>query len=235
MISTKDVGAESTGGGLSKTIEPGRHTLKINSVELKRFPFMETDKGYYLVLNVETKPIEGFEGFFIDVNDESKGRHEGQVGEVKTNRYYYKDGTTPSGVKISRDTEIVKAIRKICYAANRYDWFESVDGKFQTIEEFVEGFNSSDVYKNVYFDICVAGKEYEKKNGYTAYDLYFPKLTAKDLVNIEKESAKPSRLINYNQNEHMIKLEPKEVTSFGDDVSAEEMPFDVNNNTDFDL
>jgi len=234
MISTKDAGGESTGGGLPKLIQPGEHVLKINSVSLKRFSFMEADAGYYLMLNVETKPIEGFEGFYID-NDESKGRHEGQIGEIKTNRYYYRDGKTPSGVEISRDMEIAKAIRKVCMAANRYDWYESVDNKYKTIEDFIDGFNESDVYKGKWFKMTVAGKEYEKKNGYTGYDLYFPKLTAKGLVNIEAEEAKPSRLISFNSGEHFIKLEPKEVTGFGDDVSAEEMPFDVNNNTDFDL
>lgn len=232
MISTKDVGGENTGGGLSKTIGPGQHTLKINNIELKRFPFMETDQGYFVVLNVETKPIEGFEGFFIDFNDQSKGRYEGQVGEVKTNRYFYKNTTTPSGVEINRDHEIVKAIRKICFAANRYDWFESVDGKFNTIEEFVEGFNGSDVFKDKYFNITVAGKEYEKKNGYTAYDLYFPKLD-KGLVNIEAEEAKPSKLIKYNETDHCIKLEAKEVSSFGDDMSDNSVS--IQNNTDFDL
>jgi len=233
MISTKDVAPDSSGGGIGKVIEPGNHTLKINGIKLVRFPFMENDKGYYLELSVETKPIEGFEGFFRDVNDESKGRHEGQVGQVKTNRYYYKDGTTPSGIEISRDMEIVKAIRNICYATNRYDWFESADGKYETIEEFIDAFNESDVYKDKYFNMTVAGKEYEKKNGYTAFDLHFPKMS-RGTVAMELEGAKPSKIVTFNPNEHMIKLEPKEVTSFGEDME-EEAPFDVNNNTDFDL
>tara|TARA_R110002020_G_scaffold29571_9_gene93227 strand:- start:1685 stop:2383 length:699 start_codon:yes stop_codon:yes gene_type:complete len=232
MISTKDVGGDSTGGGLSKTIGPGEHTLKINNIKLIRFPFMEADNGYYLALEMETKPIEGFEGFLKDYNDETKGRFEGQVGEVKTNRYFYKDGTTPSGIVINRDTEIVKAIRKICFAADRYDWFDAADGKYKTIEKFIEAFNDSDVYKDKYFKVCVAGKEYEKKNGYTAYDLYFPKLSGKEVVNIELDNAKKSRLISFDANNHMIKLEPKEVSSFDDDMNE---PLDVKNNTDFDL
>jgi hypothetical protein len=232
MISTKDVGGDNTGGGLSKTITPGEHLLKINNVKLVRFPFMETDKGYYLALEVETKPIEGFEGFLKDFNDESKGRYDGQVGEVKTNRYFYKDGTTPSGIVITRDTEIVKAIRKICFAADRYDWFDTADGKHNTIEEFIEAFNQSDVCKDKFFKMCVAGKEYEKKNGYTAFDLYFPKLSGKDVVNIEIEDAKKSRLISYDASNHIIKLEPKEVSSFDEDVNES---LDIKDNNDFDL
>ena len=63
-LSTKDV--KTGGGGLPKTIAPGEHTLRINSIELTRFAFMEADNGYYLMINVETKPVEGFEGFFIN-------------------------------------------------------------------------------------------------------------------------------------------------------------------------
>ena len=113
-LSTKDV--KTGGGGLPKTIAPGEHTLRINSAELKRFPFMETDNGYYFILNVETKPIDGFEGFFIDKDDESLGRYAGQIGEVKTNRYYYKDGATKSGIIINRDMELLKQLKNLCVA-----------------------------------------------------------------------------------------------------------------------
>ena len=76
-LSTKDVKTGEAGGGL-KTITPGQHKLKINSIELKRFSFMEQDQGYYFIMNVETEPIDGFEGFMIDVNDPSKGNYAGK-------------------------------------------------------------------------------------------------------------------------------------------------------------
>lgn len=230
MISTKDIASESTGGGLPKTIKPGQQTLKINSVGLKRFPFMEQDNGYYFTLNVETKPLEDFEGFMIDQNDESKGRYEGQVGEIKTNRYFYKDGKTKSGIEVFRDEEILKQVRKVSLASTgTTKWLDSVDGKYETIEELVEGFNESGVFKGLFFDFTVAGKEYERKNGYTGFDLFLPKLT-RDTSAFELEGKASARLIEFNELDHWVKLTPKPVESFGTtDTYAQ------GNNTDFDL
>jgi hypothetical protein len=75
---------------MAKTIAPGNHVLKINSVELEDFRFIEGAK--HLILHVETAPIEGFEGFLLDKDDESKGRFEGQIGRVKASQYAYADG-----------------------------------------------------------------------------------------------------------------------------------------------
>lgn len=230
MISTKDIASESTGGGLPKTIKPGQQVLKINSIGLKRFPFMEVDNGYYFVMNVETKPLEDFEGFMKDQNDESLGRYEGQVGEIKTNRYFYKDGKTKSGIEVFRDEEILKQVRKISLASTgNTKWLDSVDGKYETIEELVEGFNESGVFKGLYYNFCVAGKEYERKNGYTGYDLFLPKLT-RETSAFELEDKGTDRLLTFNESDHWVKLESKPVTSFGNDVTAGGIT-----NTDFDL
>ena len=103
---------------------------------------MEKDNAYFVNLSVETKPLENFEGFWIDKNDESKGRHEGQVGIVKSGRYFYRDGETKSGVQIHRDNEILKFIKNLCNEASCDGWFKKADDKYETIEEFIEGFNN---------------------------------------------------------------------------------------------
>lgn len=214
-LSTKEV--KTGGGGLPKTIAPGQHNLKINSVELKRYSFMEKDNGYYLILNVETEPIEGFEGFFIDVNDESKGRYAGQIGQIKTNAYYYKDGETKSGIKVNRDMEILKQLKNICIASDKESWFDKdADGKFDTVEDFVEGFNKAGITKDKLYKFCVAGKEFERNNGYTGYDLFLPKLT-RGTVAFEAANSKISKVIPFNESTMHEKLTPKEVNNFGDD------------------
>jgi hypothetical protein len=64
-LSTTDLG---TGGsGQPKTISPGNHVLKINSIELEDFKFIDNAK--HLMLHVETEHIEGFTGFMIDKDD----------------------------------------------------------------------------------------------------------------------------------------------------------------------
>ena len=80
-LSTKDL-VTSGGGGLPKTISPGNVTLKINKLELEDFSFIEGAK--HLLLHVETEPIDGFEGFLFDKDNEGLGRHAGQVGKVLT-------------------------------------------------------------------------------------------------------------------------------------------------------
>ena len=99
-LSTTDLGKEG-GSGLPKTISPGNNTVKVNSVHLDEFKFIPG--AYHLMLNVETKPIEGFEGFMIDKDDESKGHYAGQIGRVKAAQYAFADGKTKSGVPIQVD------------------------------------------------------------------------------------------------------------------------------------
>lgn len=216
-LSTKNV--QTQGGGGLKTIQPGQHKLKINKIELKQYPFMEADNGFHLILHVETEALPDFEGFFIDVNDESLGRYEGQIGQVKTNRFYYKDGTTKGGTVINRDMELLKQFKNLCMASDNMKWFDQVDNKFDTIEDFVEGMNKSNLFDEKWFNICVAGKEFERKNGYTGYDLYFPKLT-RGKVAIEAADTAVSKLISFNEAEHWVKLENKEVADFGNDENG---------------
>ena len=214
-LSTKDV--KTGGGGLPKTISPGTHTLKINSVSLKRFAFMEADNGYYFILNVETKPVDGFEGFFIDKDDESLGRYAGQIGEVKTNRYYYKDGTTKSGIEISRDMELLKQLKNLCIASDSIQWFDDADGKYDTIEAFIDAFNAAAPFKDKYMNFTVAGKEFERKNGYIGYDLFTPKLV-RGTVAFEADDVKISKLISFDEEKMWEKYQKKEVESFSDDT-----------------
>ena len=231
MLSTKDV---KTGGdgGTPKTITPGNHTLKVNSIELKLWSFMEKDNSYFVNLSVETKPIEGFEGFFINPDDESLGRYEGQVGQVKSQRWFYKDGETKRGDAIYRDNEILKFIKNFCSETGCSDWFKKADDKYETIEEFVEAFNSDAPFKDKWLDCCVAGKEFYKKNGYLGYDMFFAKY-----ANRTKGYAAEGTgdVHEYNMEEHLIKAEPPaDVESFGDD-SKEPLMDKVANAPEFDL
>lgn len=231
-LSTKNIkGGESA--GMLKNIIPGQHKVKINSIELKRFSFMDADQGYYLNMNVETEPIEGFEGFLKDYNDESKGRYDGQIGVVKMNRYYYKDGATKSGVEISRDEEILKAIKRLCAATGCTGWFDDVDGKYNTIEEFVEGFNATAPFKDQYVKMTVAGREYQKQSGYIGYDLFLAKNT-KGKLNIEAADAKISKLVPFNEDEHWTKFVAEEVSNFGDNDIPAGSP-DLSGAPDFEL
>ena len=216
-LSTTDLGT--VGSGLPKTITPGNHVLKINSIELEDFKFI--DNAYHLMLHVETAPIEGFEGFMIDKDDESKGRYAGQIGRVKASQYAFADGETKTGIKIQRDRSILIFLRTLAHTFQLDSWFVEQDGKHETIEDFVKEFNKTADFREKYLEFCIAGKEYEGKTGYTNYDMWLPKAEGKKYAfGAEKDDV----VIVYNEAKHLKKLEVKEVKSFGDNEDVFEKP-----------
>ena len=227
-LSTKDLVNENNGGGMAKTIAPGNHTLRINSVVLEDFQFIDGAK--HLVLNVETEPIEGFEGFLIDKDDESKGKYKGQIGRVKASQYAFADGQTKSGIKIQRDRSLMMFLANLSKATGIMKWFEEQDNKFNTIEDFVKNFSNNAPLKDKYLDFCIAGKEYENKSGYTAYDMWLPKAENNKYAYGEEGS---ERILKYDEAKYLKKLEVKPVDNFGDD--DDDFPTPGKTSSDFSL
>lgn len=223
-IGTKDVG---TGGsGIPKTITPGNHKLKLNSLVGEDFKFIPG--GISIVLNVETEPLEGFEGFMLDKENPDAGHYKGQIGRVKSGQYAFADGVTKSGVQISRDNSILVFIKSLCTTLDIVDWFDAQDNKHNTIEEFITAFDKTAPYQDKYLDFCIAGKEYEGKTGYTNYDLYLPKSSRDGFAYAKLGSGKQ---LLYSEALHLKKLEAKKVETFGED------DFEVSTKvgSDFDL
>lgn len=225
-LSTEDLG---TGGtGLPKTISPGNRVLKINYVELEEFKFI--DNAYHLMLHVESEPIEGFEGFMLDKNNESKGHYAGQIGRVKASQYAYADGETKTGIKIQRDRSILIFLQNLCKTLGINDWMTQQHNKHATIQDFVEAFNATAPIKDKYLEFCIAGKEYMGKTGYTNYDMWLPKAEKGKYAFGEIED---NKVLQYDESKHLKKLETKEVKSFGDD---DDVAFKPNkSSTDFSL
>ena len=171
-LSTTDLTTEGS-GGMPKTIAPGNHELKINSIRLDEFRFIEG--AHHLLMEMETMPIEGFEGFMRDRDDDSKGRYKGQIGRVKASQYAFADGETKSGIKIQRDRSVLMFLKNLSNALGINDWFTEQDNKHETIHDFVKAFNETAPYQDKYLNTCLAGKEYENKSGYLAYDCWFAK------------------------------------------------------------
>ena len=225
-LSTTDLGGG--GNNLPKTISPGNHTLKINSIQLEDFRFIENAK--HLLIHVETKPIEGFEGFAIDKDNPEAGNYKGQIGRVKASQYAYADGETKSGIKIQRDKSIMMFLQNFCKTLGLTEWFIAQDRMHETIEDFVNEFNKTATFKDKYFEFCVAGKEYMNKSGYINYDMWLPK-AENGKYGLANE---PGRVITYNEAKHLRKLEVTEVKSFGDDDEFA-LPKKKNSSTDFSL
>jgi hypothetical protein len=223
-LSTTDLG---TGSGMPKTITPGNHVLKINSIHLEEFTFI--DGAYHLMLNVETPAIDGFEGFMIDKDDESKGHYAGQIGRVKASQYAFADGETKSGIKIQRDRSIMIFLKNLAHTYGIDEWFIAQDNKFDTIEDFVKHFSENAPIKDKYLKWCVGGKEYMGKTGYTNYDLYLPKGEGTKYAYADAEGGK---VLEYNEAKHLKKLEVTEKKEFGAD---DDLSIPSKNAADFSL
>lgn len=210
MISTKNI--NTNGSSLSKVLEPGNKTIKINSVALEKGYKEDT---YNIVMQCEGIALENFEGFYRDVKDQSLGRYEGQVGRVKSSEWPYNDFILPNGNKIVRDDEILKFISNLCDALES-NWLAEQDNKFETIEELVKGFNIDAPFENIFLYTCLCGKEYMNKSGYLNYDLFLPKYTKQGFP-FEKlnEESDTSNVYTFNPDSHINKMKKtQEVDSF---------------------
>lgn len=207
-LNTKDIkGGE---GGVPKTLQPGNQKCTVNSVTVEDFKFKEG--GLHIILNLEGPDMgPEFEGFFLDKNDEAKGRHKGQVGRVKAAEYAYADGTTKTGVVISRDNEMLKFLKNFCTALGCGEWLIDQNGKHETIQSLFKQFDKDKPFKGVVLNYCLCGKEYVDKNGYNNYDLFLPKYS---------KAGAPygtNRVLAFNEAEHIKRKKNESVTEFGSD------------------
>ena len=214
-IGTKDV--KVGGGALSKTFMPGNHTCKINNIRLDRPAFAKDGEDmYYLVLDLETESLgESFEGFFIDKDDESKGRYLGQTGRIKTSQWPYKDSEW-QGKTWSMVDEIIKFLKSICITMDS-DWMDKADGKFDTIEQMVEAFNKQAPFKDTFFAWCIGGQQVPGDDGYPKYYMHLPKFSrgSKLFTSVDDDAD----LLEYDKALHLqVKGEaPVTVKNFGTD------------------
>lgn len=232
MINTKDI--PESEAGLPKTISPSNVTAKINSVALEKVPYIEG--GLNFILNIETEPIEDFEGFLIDKDNPDLGRYAGQIGKLKTSQYAYANSTTRSGIVVNRDANILKMLGKLCSELDCREWLDSQDNKHDTIESLIEAFNLDKPFKDKWLYMCVAAKEYKNKAGYMNYELYFPKLSRGEDAFCNASNS-TNKVLVYDEAKHLRKyVEPASVTNFEpqSDFSSG-MPTSSGVSSDFEL
>jgi hypothetical protein len=224
MISTKNL--PSSEKGLPKTITAGNHVVKVNSIYVDETPSRWNEGAFNIIVNVETKPIEGFEGFWIDKDNESKGKHLGQVGRVKANRYGFSDFDNGT-IKRDKTQEFLKFMRNLCISTNCMDWFNSIDDKkYNTIQDLVDGFNNDKPYADKYINCIVSGKEYQSRGGYINQELFFGNPSKEGLI-MESIEENPSKLQKFDEEKHLIKLVQKEEFEQLDNVAGVSADLDL--------
>lgn len=227
MLSTKDMSAGS--GKVKPVIDAGNQELKINSIILNTPPY---DKSAYdLQINVESKPVTGeFEGFLHDMNNPSGPRYQGQVGRVSFQRYAFADTTLPSGREINRDAEIMKALIFMSEQQGKRAELDAIEA--QTIEQFVESANTI-LSGDTYYNFCIAGREWENKEGYINLQLFLPK-RSRNGVTIERLDVDNSNMVEFNRSEHIVALKNKSTNTASTTSSFEPVAGTVSGD-DFDL
>tara|TARA_R100000544_G_scaffold30635_1_gene16895 strand:- start:22349 stop:23026 length:678 start_codon:yes stop_codon:yes gene_type:complete len=202
MFNTKDMQVGS--GKVRPLMGPGNEVVRVNSITFDKTPY--DAEAFNINLHMETKPIGGdFEGFFMDKDNESKGRYQGQIGRVRMTPFPYKSTTLASGREIDRDQEILKSMIFLSEVMNKRAELDAIEAA--TIEAFVD--SCSKIFSGTYFNVCLGSREWENKEGYTNNDLYLPKLS-KAGIPAEALDAENSRLIVFDSNDHVRKLVKKE-------------------------
>ena len=191
---------------LAKTINPGVHNgLIINGLSL-----FEKESSYNnkmqrkLLLYVETQPVSDpeFEGFYIDNNNHSLGRHAGQVGTIQLNLYNYadedRDGNRvdPAVWQKSLAIDIIKFATAIgvdrkneidTIVASNYNDFVNIVGKVITgrVIDMVVGGNAymSNGYTNYYLKVVNPKKD----GSYRGYGYRVAGDESKALINYDPE------------------------------------------------
>jgi len=212
MLNTKNMTVGS--GKVRPLMGPGNRQVRINQISFDKTPY-DSD-AYNVNLHMETKPIGGdFEGFFRNKDNESEGRYEGQIGRVRISPYPYKDTTLPSGREISRDQEVLKSMIFLGEVLDKRDELDSIEA--ETIEDFMKSVNNV-LVSDTWFNVCLASREWENKEGYINNDLYLPKLS-RDGVPAEQLEMEGdnSRLIQFDPAIHIkpvIRKEPEQAKNF---------------------
>lgn len=248
-LSTKNVKKSSGESFIPKLLEPGNFEAKINSIKLEQPDWLKKDNAYHIILDIEgRKPSEDFEGFLIDFNDPSKGKHVGQIGKVKATKWPYKDFHKEAtdgkdAINIDRNDEILKFLLNVVEAIGpaAEKWWDSVNDKYDTIEDFVKAFNKAGFFNDVFLNWCVGGRQYTKQNGYKAWDLFLPKFS-REGIPFESLNVVKKRILTFDESKHTEISEPKPVEEFGEAAEATEAEagisdsdFTLDNVEEFDL
>jgi hypothetical protein len=218
-LSTKNIKTESK---VSKTLYPGNITARIYDIQLT--PGFNAD-SYHLVLSLESAPMGGdFEGFFIDKDDQSKGRFQGQIGRVKYSQYAFEDKTLPSGIVINRDQNILRSLAAIAKSLGLSEQLDSITA--DTIEDFVAKAKVILTDSEAgYLYLCLGGRAYTDKNGYTKYDLHLVKSKNKKYAFADIDHAE--NVVEFDESEHLVAEKKKAVETVSD--------FEPEGNSDFEF
>lgn len=196
---------------IKSMLEPGNHKVKLLAIFLQ--PGQKAEFGDRLVLKLETEPIGGvFKGLPIDKNDLTKGYHVGRVGYVAYSRFSFRDWVSPMGFEVFKETELQVAIQDLCEGLKINQWYLDQDEKAHAdMTAFIKAFDEEKPFKDIYFHVCIAGKEYVAQQGkYVNNEMFFP---AEHRQMGKAYSLNPEKVQKFFESSHMERLKEKPTNS----------------------
>jgi len=206
MFSSKEADKKMGGTpGTPKVIQPSNVVARILDIKLEVPPY--DSSAYNLILHLETEPLgDDFEGLPINKDMPELGNHAGQVARVQSQQYSYSDYTNKEGRLTTKEDMIFRWLWNFAKEIGVADILKEKDIQGSTIQEYVDNAKAFIVSKDRWINFCIAGSEYENKNGYIQHRLFLPKpekgLQAYELVRVGVE---PKRLIKFDESQHIKK------------------------------
>jgi len=196
MLNTKSIETSSASSKVAPVIKPGNHQLKINRIYLEEPRYQTPDKEYFLMLDVETAPVNDPE--FKGWTDPNGNPYQGQIGRVKYSYYSFKNATLDSGTKIDMVEKILQALAILAQNLDAREVLDSVEE--ETLEAFVDSASAA-LCPTAFLQFCIGGKEWENKDGYTNYDLFLPKPQkgAYPFGSLESD-----KILTFDSNDHIV-------------------------------
>lgn len=220
--------AKSEGGTWNKKLEPGNHKVKIVGVKYNPVNIKGYENAVNLIYVLESEPVGGdFQGFQIDKDDPSKGDHEGRVSWVKANPFPFYTGRTKNGKPRDTVSSVLASIKGMCLSLGCMDWWKSVDGKYETVEDFVKAFNDDAPYEDKWLYVCIQGTQYKKRDSnYLEWDLSFP-YGIDGRYPYSSADGDLSKVVEFDSDVHAIKLPSQETNDNSDSDSGSDFDIDL--------
>lgn len=206
-IDTKNV-PSGNGKTVNKALQPGNVRAKIHDVWFKKEEYAKDRPEYMLYLQLEGEPVGGdWKGFSKVYGDPNSGTFDGPSGRVRASQYNFYDGSSPNGYEQNIQKDVLGFLRDLCEQTGCLEWFQNLDGRFETIALIVDAFNKEKPYRDVFINWCLGAREYKNKAGYPAYDLSVVRST----VGKRGFSADENKVVKYDPAIHLRKQKPKEL------------------------
>lgn len=192
---------------LSKTLSPGSGVFTVTGMSWRANSYNDND-GIDIIMHLEGEDLtdQGFEGFWIDKDDTSLGRHKGAVGQVKLSRYSFATKDFPSSATreaqtVTREEAVVNEMSKLSVILGKEH--ELIAGIIENDTDMIT--NANNIFKGAKIRATIGGREYKDNGGYTKHSLHIVKAD-KGCYAYENPDTLISKIQPFDAGKHIEKL-----------------------------